>query len=174
MESSSFCEVLVKVKPTKWENILHRVLWVLTFVYLALGLVYLIFLAFFLVFLIAALLYGRHLRLEYEYQYLDGSLRIDRITNRSRRKRLGMYAMENLTLMAPEGHDRLAPYASRNDIKVLDYSSRDPTAELRYMLVFQGGGVVQLLLLEPTEAMVQAMWRAAPSKVVRKAMLPKQ
>ncbi|MCD8382322.1 MAG: hypothetical protein LUC30_05320 [Clostridiales bacterium] len=174
MENNSFCEVLVKVKPTKWENFLSKALWVLTFVYLALGLIYIIFLAFFLVFLIAALLYRRHLRLEYEYQYLDGGLRIDRIKNRSKRKKLGVYSMENLTVMAPEGHDRLSPYTNRKELKVLDYSSHDPTAELRYILVFQGGGVIQLLLLEPTQAMVQAMWRAAPSKVVRKAMLPGQ
>ncbi|MCC8129352.1 MAG: hypothetical protein LIO51_05385 [Clostridiales bacterium] len=172
MESNSFCEVLVAVKPTKWENILSKVLWVMTFVYLALGLIYLIFLAIFLVFLIAALLYRRHLRLEYEYQYLDGSLRIDRIKNRSKRKRLGVYAMENLAVMAPEGHDRLTPYLSRKDVKTLDYSSHDPAAERRYILVFQGGGVVQPLLLEPTEAMIQAMWRTAPSKVVRPAKQP--
>lgn len=172
MESNSFCEVLVAVKPTKWENILSKVLWVLTFVYLALGLIYLIFLAIFLVFLIATLLYRRHLRVEYEYQYLDGGLRIDRIKNRSKRKRLGMYDLENLTVMAPEGHDRLTPYTSRKDVKLLDYSGHDPTAEMRYVLVFQGGGVIQMLLLEPTETMVQAMWRAAPSKVVRKSKLP--
>lgn len=164
MESSGYCEVLVKVQPLKWERIMLRVISVLGVIYLALGLIYIIFLLLAVIFLVVAAIWKRRQCVEYEYQYLDGSLRIDRIIAMKKRKKVGRYELDNLQVMAPEGDDRLQGYLSRSDVKQLDYSSRDEAAPNRYVMVFQG----QYIILEPSEAMVQMIWRAAPSKVVRK------
>lgn len=167
MESNSYCEVLVKVKPAKVERVFQNVFWVLSAVYLALGLIYIIFLVPFIIFLILSLVWKRKLSQEYEYQYLDGDLRIDRIISMRKRKKAARYDIDNLCLMAPEGDERLQPWLKRNDGKKLDFSAHDPDSPNRYVLVFQAGGV-QCVTLDPSREMVQIMWRAAPSKVIRK------
>lgn len=172
MESNGYCEVLVKVKASKTEETSQRVLWLSSWVLLALD----IFLLFgtgranailwilWLAALIGALVLKRKMSVEYEYQYLDGSLRVDKVIAMKKRKKAGRYELDNLYLMAPEGDERLAPYQNREGMKQVDYSSHDQTAPNRYQLVFQS----ELVTFEPTENMVRQIWRAAPSKVVRK------
>lgn len=171
MESSGYCEVLVKVKATKTEQTVQRVLWILTYVFLGLsvlflfmGMFHLLFWPLTLVFLIAALVWRRRLSIEYEYQYLDGSLRIDKIIAMKKRKKCGRYEMDNLYAMAPEGAEQLAAYQKRDNLKQADYSSHDKEAPNRYQLVFQN----ELVTFEPSEDMVRQIWRTAPSKVTRK------
>ncbi len=168
MEQSSYCEVLVKVVPTRLDRAVQRLLWSLFVFFLLAGMVFFLpLLLGALACLIGALVRGRGLKLEYEYQYLDGSLRIDRIIAMTKRKKAGRYELENLAVMAPEGHERLQEYLKRPDLKRVDYSSRVPEAEDRYVMVFHGGGT-QYLTLNPTPEMVQLIWRAAPGKVVRR------
>ena len=40
---------------------------------------------------------------EFEYSYFDGELRFAKIKNKSRRKRLGIYSMESVAVIAPAG-----------------------------------------------------------------------
>ena len=168
MEQSSYCEVLVKVVPTKLDKALQRLLWSLCVFFFVAGIVFFLPLLLGTIACLAiALVRRRRMNLEYEYQYLDGSLRIDRIIAMSKRKKAGRYELENLAVMAPEGDERLQEYLKRPDLKRVDYSSRVTEADNRYVMVFHGGGT-QYLLLNPTPEMVQLIWRAAPSKVVRK------
>lgn len=172
MESNNYCEVLVKVQTSKVEEITQRVLWIFSWALLVLnlfllfgaGLFNVILWVVWLVTLIVALVWKRRMSVEYEYQYLDGSLRIDRIIAMKKRKKCGRFEIENLYVMAPEGDEQLQPYLSREGFKPLDYSSRSPEASNRYQLVFPN----QLVTIEPTEAMVRLMWRSAPNKVIRK------
>lgn len=172
MEANSYCEVLVKVAVGKVEETAQRVLWISSWVLLALNLFLLfgagvfnvILWVMWLAALIVALVWKRRMSVEYEYQYLDGSLRIDRIIAMKKRKKCGRFEIENLYVMAPEGDERLKPYLNREGFKQLDCSSRNPEASNRYQLVFPN----QLVTIEPTEAMVRLMWRSAPNKVVRK------
>lgn len=174
MESSGYCEVLVKVQTGKKEQIIQKVLWALTFLFLALalffllmGVVHLLFWPLALICFIAAKVWQRKFNVEYEYQYLDGSLRIDKIIAMKKRKQFGQFELENLYLAAPEGDERLKPYLSREGLQQLDCSSHNADAPNRYQLVFPN----QLLTLEPTEEMVRLMWRMSPHKVVRKKTL---
>ncbi|MGM9538712.1 MAG: hypothetical protein ACI3VN_10315 [Candidatus Onthomonas sp.] len=171
MESSGYCEVLVKVKASKTERTVQRVLWILTYVFLGLsvlflfmGMFHLLFWPLTLVFFIAAMVWRRKLNIEYEYQYLDGSLRIDKIIAMKKRKKCGRYEIDNLYAMAPEGDEHLAGYQNRDGVKQTDYSSHDKEAPNRYQLVFQN----ELVIFEPSEDMVRQIWRTAPSKVTRK------
>lgn len=171
MESSGYCEVLVKVKASRTEELIGKGLWIATWVclglsllFLFLGMFHLLFWPLTLVFFIAAKVWKRKLSVEYEYQFLDGSLRIDKIIAMKKRKKGGRYDTENLYLMAPEGDEHLEPYRKREGMKTADYSSQDPQAPNRYWMVFAN----QCLILEPTEEMVRLVWRSAPSKVIRR------
>lgn len=171
MESNNYCEVLVKVQASKREQIVGKLLWVLagvllivSVVFLFFGVVHLICWPLTLICFLGALLWRGKLRQEYEYEYIDGSLRIDRIIANRKRKKCGRYELENLILAAPEGDESLKPYLSREGLQRQDYSSHNPAAPNRYQLVFSK----ELVTLEPTQELVRLLWRAAPRKVVRK------
>lgn len=171
MESNNYCEVLVKVQASKGEQLAGKLLWVLTAVFLLVsvvflffGVVYLVCWLLTLISLVGALLWGGKLNQEYEYEYIDGSLRIDRVIANRKRKKCGWYELENLVLAAPEGDESLTSYGNREGLKRLDYSSHNPAAPNRYQMVFSH----ELVTLEPTEELIRLLWRAAPQKVKRK------
>ena len=56
----------------------------------------------------------RRMNVEYEYLYVNGDLDIDKIINRSKRKRVFSTPISNMELLAPEGSPELAQY--RNGI----------------------------------------------------------
>ena len=168
MDNSSYCEVLVKVKRPRWEIILSKALWIALAVYLVAGLFYLIAWILAIPFLIGAILMKRRVNQEFEYQYLDGTLRVDRIINMKKRTKVGSYDVENLTVMAPEGSDKLTGALMDKSMKTLDCSSGDKSAANRYMAVYRGREPL-CLILEPNDHLLQLMWRSAPSKVTRKA-----
>lgn len=170
MQYGGYCEVLVKVQASKTDLLLQKVLWGITWVCLALSLLLFLLVEFFpllwlltLAGLIGAMAWNRKINVEYEYQYVDGSLRIDRIIAMKKRKKWGRFDLEQLQLMAPEGCQQLYPYRKQEGIQHLDCSSHNPQAPNRYQLVFPH----QLVTLEPTEEMVRLMWLAAPTKVIR-------
>lgn len=167
MESNQFCEHLVRVYRPKWRKWLPKALQIAGVAYILLGLVYLLFIPVGIIFLIAAHFLKKKVSEEYDYQYLDGVLQIDLITNLKDRKTCGHYDLEKLSIMAPEGHERLEPFVKGSNVKVVDYTSRSPEAPGCYVAVFRAKETL-CLLLEPTEEMVQAMWRTVPSKVIRK------
>lgn len=170
METNGFCEVLVPVAATPLERNLSKVLLgagILLILWSVLSLLAggmaLVFGLLAVACLAGSLVCRRTFQVEFEYQYVEGTLTIDRIVAQTRRKRLAQFELENLYLAAPEGDERLRPY-QKGDRPVEDYTSRNPQAPNRYQLVFPQ----QVVLLEPTEAMVRLLWRSAPSKVVRK------
>lgn len=167
MESNLFCEQLIKVYRPKWERWLPKVLRIAGVAYILLGLFYLLLIPVGILFFIIAHLLGRKGDQEYDYQYLDGVLQVDLITNLKDRKTCGRYDMEKLCVMAPDGDERLESYVKGKDVKIENYTSKAPDAGICYVAVFRAKETV-CLLLEPNETMVQTMWRAAPSKVVRK------
>ncbi len=60
---------------------------------------------------------------EFEYSYFDGELRFAKIKNKSRRKRLGIYNMESVAVIAPAGDRSVYNYENGNDLKKIDYTS---------------------------------------------------
>ena len=169
MESNNYCEVLVKVQATKMERLLAKLLWIMMAVYFVVGVIWnVLFLLLGVVFLVLALVWKRRLALEYEYQYLDGTLQVDKIIDMKKRKKCGRYDVENLCVMAPEGDEHLTPYLNRKDARMVDYTSRSQNGESRYVAVYRGKGEHCCATLEPTDKLVQLMWRSAPGKVIRK------
>lgn len=111
------------------------------------------------------LLYFRSYK-EYEYSYFDGEFRFAKIMNKSRRKRLGVYSMDEVLLIAPE-HDRsVSKYENDKMIPVKDYTSRDPE-HVVYEMVAQKEGDVTLIKFEPDKAYMDAVEIKFKQKVIR-------
>lgn len=103
---------------------------------------------------------------EYEYSYFDGEFRFAKIMNKSRRKRLGIYSMDEVLLIAPE-HDRsVSKYENDNMIRVKDYTSRDPE-HVVYDLVAQKEGDVVLIKFEPDSTYLDTVEIKFKQKVIR-------
>ncbi len=117
------------------------------------------------IFVVVALM--RRMNVEYEYLYVNGDLDIDKIINRSKRKRVFSTPISNMELLAPEGSPELAQY--RNGI-VADYSSGVP-GEKRYVLVVVEKGQVTKMIFEPNDTIIEGIFLLAPRKVIRRMYL---
>ncbi len=99
---------------------------------------------------------------EYEYLYLDKELTIDKVMAKSKRKRVGVFTLERMEVLAPVKSYHLDDYKNRN-VKVLDYSiGVEEQPDLRYALYYEGG---VKLILSPSEDLVKVMKNVAPRKV---------
>jgi hypothetical protein len=102
--------------------------------------------------------------IEYEYLYLDRQITIDKVLNRSRRKRVAVYDLERLEILAPINSHELRHYEKRT-AKLGDYSSgAGKQPDLRYAFYYDG---TQKIIFEPNEEMVKAIAMVAPRKVFR-------
>lgn len=99
---------------------------------------------------------------EYEYCYLDKEMTVDKILNRSKRRKVLTIDFERMEIMAPINSHRLDSYRHITG-KALDYSSgiiEEP--DIRYMMYFDGG---KKMIFEPNEALVNMIKNIAPRKV---------
>lgn len=103
---------------------------------------------------------------EYEYSYFEGDLKITRIKNKNKRKRLQMIEMDKIIIMAPQGSSSVQHYEEDRRVQRLDYTSGN-NREGIYALVYSSEEGTMLLTFEPDEKMVDAM-RIKYSKVVMK------
>lgn len=100
--------------------------------------------------------------LEYEYLYLDRELTIDKVMAKTRRKRVAVYQLDRMEILAPVKSYHLDQFKNRN-VKVKDYSiGYEDKPDLRYAMFYEGG---EKLLLSPSPEMIKVMKNAAPRKV---------
>ena len=107
----------------------------------------------------------QRLNTDFEYEYLDGELRIARIFNRSRRKAAGAYPVESIEILAPYTSHRVDYLRKDKRGKVLDFSSgEERKPDPRYLMAMNHG---TQLILEPDERILNAIRQKAPRKVFR-------
>lgn len=100
--------------------------------------------------------------LEYEYLYLDRELTIDKVMAKTRRKRVAVYQLDRMEILAPVKSYHLDNFKNRN-VKVKDYSiGYEDKPDLRYAMFYEG---VEKLLLSPSPEMIKVMKNAAPRKI---------
>ena len=100
--------------------------------------------------------------LEYEYLYIDKEITIDKIMSKSKRKRMGTYAVSQMEIFAPYISHRLDAYKSRK-VEEIDCSigvALKP--DRRYVMYCEGG---KRIVLSPTAEFVDALKNVAPRKV---------
>lgn len=102
--------------------------------------------------------------LEYEYLYVDKELTVDKVMAKTRRKRVAVFDVGKMEIVAPIKSWHLDNYKNRND-KVVDYSSgEEKQPDNRYVFFYEGR---QKVIFEPNEEMIKAMQLAAPRKVFK-------
>jgi len=113
---------------------------------------------------VGAYYYAVFSEVEFEYLYVDKTITVDKIYSQSRRKRIAVYDVEKMEVLAPMNSSKLDDYKNR-DVKTTDYSSgysQDP--EQRYVFYYEGK---QKIIIEPSEAFVKAIYNVAPRKVAQ-------
>lgn len=99
---------------------------------------------------------------EYEYLYLDKEITIDKVLNKAKRKRVGVFSVDKMEILAPVNSYHLDDFKNRQ-VKTADYSCGvEKKPETRYCMYYNGE---KKLILEPSEAMVKAIRNVAPRKV---------
>lgn len=118
-----------------------------------------------IVFIAVDIFLFRRMDVEYEYIYINGDLDIDKVMHKEKRKHMLSMNVQDMELLAPEGSFQLQSYRTG---KVYDYSSGDPAAAGRYVLVFTRSGETVKVLFEPNRDLVEGFFLLAPRKVIRK------
>lgn len=103
------------------------------------------------------------LNVEYEYLYVNGDLDIDKIMNKSKRKRVFSANVDAMELLAPVDSPRFGQY---QNARVLNLSSGSPDARLYGLIVSNNGQMIKLIF-EPNDTIIEGIFMLAPRKVVR-------
>lgn len=104
---------------------------------------------------------------EFEYSYFDGEVRFAKVVNKSRRKKLAVYTMEDVISIAPEEDRSVYKYLHDTAIKIKDYSSHVKGAAC-YVMVINQGGQMQVIRFEPDEKYLNAVTMKYAQKVIRR------
>ncbi|MCR5278741.1 MAG: DUF6106 family protein [Lachnospiraceae bacterium] len=100
--------------------------------------------------------------IEYEYLYLDKEISVDKIMHQAKRKRVAVYSVEKMEILAPIKSYHLDGYKNR-EAKVHDYSSGvENQPDKRYVFFYDGK---EKIIIEPTEDFVKLVKNVAPRKV---------
>lgn len=163
-----YLEELIKKKRTGKDNALRALLMGLTGVLVLLALLTwnLLITIPAIAICVADIFIFPRFNLEWEYQYVNGELDVDRILNRAKRKRIASYEISSAEIIAPAGSHRL-DYQNKNlKMKVVDYTSCDPAREKQvYAMIIANEGAQTKVLFEPSEQMLKDMRVKAPRKV---------
>ena len=106
------------------------------------------------------------LSIEYEYIVINGSLDIDKIMAKKSRKRMTSIDIKNAELMASiDDNENNSSYKNRNsNVKVRDYSAGSEYLET-YFIEYNAEGQKQMILFQPTDRIVEALWKFNPKAV---------
>ncbi|RKM58249.1 hypothetical protein D6853_01545 [Butyrivibrio sp. X503] len=101
--------------------------------------------------------------IEYEYQYCDREITVDKVLNKASRKHICNYSVDKIEVLAPSKSYHLDEYKNRT-LNVHDYSSRDKDAQPdpTYTFIYDGK---EKIIIEPSSDFVQAIKNVAPRKV---------
>ena len=101
---------------------------------------------------------------EYEYLFINGDFDIDMFMSKTKRKKVKSFKLSESDLAAPLDSHRMDYYNGNQNMKVLDFSSGNPEHK-RFGVITRLDGNLCKIILEPDEALAQAMKNSAPSKV---------
>lgn len=158
-------EKAVKAKPNVRGNITMWVMGILAVAslvaayWMAIGLV--VFLATGTVFVMMF----RERNVEYEYSVTNDDVEIAKIINQKRRRMAIQFNTNDIKLIAPENSQRLANERERDPgMRYTDYASLKPKDKV-YGFELDLRGIHTIILLEPTEAMMENFRQRIPNKI---------
>lgn len=160
------------------EQHIHRMAPKATKVYNVLLIVITVFMAFNFVFIdyrifglpliamiIATYFVTQNTKLDFDYSFTNGLLEITKIKRKKKRQDLISCEMKDVVVVAPSKTDPVQPYVGRR-MKTFDCLSHDPQVPYYTMIIRDPDTKSEIkVLFEPNENLLEAMFRAAPSKV---------
>lgn len=161
--SESYVECLVEKRTSSFMLFLKYLLYGLTLVtfFLGFGGGIWIFLLAAIAFGVAAYFVTMNAVIEYEYLYLDKEITVDKIMNRNKRKRVGVYEVDKIEIMAPINSYHLDGFKNRN-FRVVDISRGiEDKPDRRYVFFYNG---TDKIIFEPNEELVKAVKNVSPRK----------
>jgi hypothetical protein len=121
-------------------------------------------LAFTVFFGFMAFLCNLNSNIEYEYQYCEKEVTVDKILNKNSRKRVGKFETERMEAFGPINSYHLDEFKNKN-YQVLDFSDGEVhQPDTRYALYYDGR---QKLIMNPDERLVAAVYQVAPRKTFK-------
>jgi hypothetical protein len=102
--------------------------------------------------------------IEFEYSYFDGEVRFTKIMNKSRRKKIAFYHMDETVLIAPAGDRSVYNYENDSKLKVRNLTSGEPEARV-YVMVTKGEKGMELVKFEPDEEILGEICKKYAQKV---------
>ena len=108
----------------------------------------------------------RYIREEYEYIFITDELNVTTIYSENTRRKGPKVSMSNVEIME-RFNEGMLEQIRRNPNAVLEDYSSHMTGEPVYYVKYSDAGKTHYLLLEPTDRLLNAMWRSAPGKVKR-------
>lgn len=162
--NETYVECLVKRKTPTYLILVRSLLIALTVCFVLVGLLLIPALLLGIVFGVAAYFVNLRTNLEYEYLYVDKELTVDKIMAKTKRKRVAVFDVEKMEIMAPVKSWHLDNYKNRND-KASDYSSGEvKQPDTRYVFYYEGR---QKIIFEPNEELIKALQFVLPRKMFK-------
>lgn len=162
--NETYVEWLVKKKTPAYMTLLKILSIMLAACFIFVGFIFWPALILGIVIAVGAYIVYLNADLEYEYLYLDKELTIDKVMAKTKRKRVAVFELGKMEIVAPIKSWHLDNYKNRTD-KVTDYSSgEEKKPDKRFIFFYEGG---RKIIFEPNEEMVKAMQFAAPRKVFK-------
>ena len=106
----------------------------------------------------------RNTNVEYEYSFFEGDFTVDKIINKSKRKRLKRVKFSKMDVMAPEGSKRLGGNPDSKCVK-LDYSTLDDSYKDYVAVIFTDEGQRMEIKFSPNEELLDVLKRKYPRKI---------
>ena len=103
---------------------------------------------------------------EYEYSYFDGDVRFAKIINKSKRKNLKGYGMDDIITIAPIADRSVYQYLNNSRLTKKDYTSGNEGANI-YVMVAKVSEGIDVIKFEPDEKYLDAVCMKYRQKVVR-------
>ena len=161
--NETYVEWLVKRKTPAYMAFLKILFTVLAVFFVLIGLLLLPALLIGVICGVAAYFITLNADLEYEYLYVDKELTVDKVMAKSRRKRVAVFSLDKMEIVAPVKSWHLDNFKNRSD-KAVDYSSGEKQPDKRFVFYYDGQKKV---IFEPNEEMIKAMQTVAPRKVFK-------
>ena len=166
-----FVETSVKRELTTPEKVMQVFLYALTVVFFVAFILkgYFVTLISFVVFLVISIIFTANSKVEFDYTLVNHELEITKISNGSRRKTVCDIDLgQEMIAVALPGDDLVRPFEQKK-VKVVDCGSH--TGEKCYELAMQNKdtGEEKIIVFEPDNKMLEALWRTQPRKVAYKA-----
>ena len=161
--SETYVECLVKRKKSIVATILKWILITITAFFGVMGILGAT-IPFIIAIVTGVLAYIVNLRtdLEYEYLYLDKEITIDKIMNKTKRKKVEVFEIDRMEIIAPIKSHHLDSYRNRQ-MKTTDYSiGEERQPDCRFVMYYNGD---RKIILSPSPELLKAIRTVAPRKV---------